>query len=295
MQRVYIKVSIALVALLLVVLVSVVLVSNYTWARSVFGRIDNLWSLAPKEEETASEETREEALGGEIRSAGGSEDGLAMEGEEKRGSYLEENVTSGPDGKKIVTNPQDLLVLVNKERSLPADYVPPDLVAPDVTFSFKEDLPKRLMRREAARALEELFKRATEDNINLVAVSGYRSYERQKEIFTFKARKLGEELANRTSAYPGQSEHQTGLAMDVSSPRMGYRLEQSFGDTPEGIWLAENAPEFGFIIRYPKGKEDITGYSYEPWHLRYVGVEVAREITARNITLEEFLADYYPD
>lgn len=186
----------------------------------------------------------------------------------------------------------DILVLVNKQHSLPADYVPANLVQPKIPFPFSEDLPKKLMRKEAATALEALFAQAKEDQIKLVGLSGYRSYQRQKEIFNYNAQKVGKEVANRTSAYPGQSEHQTGLAMDVTSAQMNYRLHSSFGDTKEGIWLAKNAADFGFIIRYPKGKEAITGYSYEPWHLRYVGTKAAKEIAENNITLEEYLQDY---
>jgi len=197
----------------------------------------------------------------------------------------------GEKEKKMVENPDDILVLVNKEYNLPADYVPPDLVQPDIPFSFSEDLLKKKMRAEAARALEELIRQAAAEGIELAGVSGYRSYQRQEAIFTARARERGEEVANRTTARPGQSEHQTGLAMDVSSPSVGYDLIERFGDTKEGIWLAENAPRFGFIIRYPKGKEHLTGYSYEPWHIRYVGVEAAQEIAARGLILEEYLAE----
>lgn len=193
--------------------------------------------------------------------------------------------------KKMVEEPAALLVLVNKEYNLPDDYTPPDLVEPDIPFSFSEDLPKRLMRREAAEALELLFTGAAADGIQIGAVSGYRSYERQKIIFNHRARERGLEAANRTTAYPGQSEHQTGLAMDISGQSVGYGLVQGFGETEEGIWLAQNAPGFGFIVRYPRGREGETGYSYEPWHLRYVGVEAAREITDRGLILEEYVAE----
>lgn len=193
---------------------------------------------------------------------------------------------------KNITNIIDPLILVNKTNNLPATYVPINLVQPNIPFPFKENLPKKLMTKEAANAIENLFKKAKKDQIKLVGLSAYRSYQRQKEIFNFKARKLGEKVANKTSAYPGQSEHQTGLAIDISSPNIDNKLEQSFGNTPEGIWLATNAPNFGFIIRYPKGKEEITGYVYEPWHLRYVGVKVSQLIAQENITLEEYLRDY---
>ncbi|CAH2215377.1 D-alanyl-D-alanine carboxypeptidase family protein [Tepidibacter aestuarii] len=188
----------------------------------------------------------------------------------------------------IVLNPSDTLVIVNKKNSLPSDYVPKNLVVPNVPFPFQEFHSKKLMRQDAASALEELFKKAEQDGINLYATSGYRSYDRQKSIFDSNSKKYGIEKANQFSARPGESEHQTGLAMDVTSPSVNYRLTQIFGETKEGIWLKENAAQFGFIIRYPKGKEGITGYQYEPWHLRYVGDEVAKEITNQNITLEEY-------
>lgn len=181
------------------------------------------------------------------------------------------------------------LILVNKSHELPADFVPDDLVVPDVRFSFTEDLPKKKMRKEAAQALEKLFRQAQVDGIDLAAVSGFRSYDRQADIFANAVQRMGEKEANRVSARPGQSEHQTGLAMDVSSASVGYELVESFGETIEGKWLSENAPSYGFIIRYPKGKEYLTGYRYEPWHLRYVGVEHARKISQQGLTLEEYL------
>lgn len=194
------------------------------------------------------------------------------------------------EAKKIVDNVLDYLVLVNKKNCLPAGFVPPDLVKPQIKFSFEEDLPKKLMRKEAAAAVENLFQQAGEEGIDIAGVSAYRSYERQQEIFNYKARQMGEE-ANKISAHPGESEHQTGLAIDVSCSRVGYNLSEAFGETIEGRWLVENAPKHGFIIRYPRGKEDITGYNYEPWHIRYVGIEAAGEIASRNITLEQFLAN----
>lgn len=185
--------------------------------------------------------------------------------------------------------PNDLLVLVNKKNSLPSNYVPKNLVVPNVPFSFEGYSPKKLMRQEAAGALEKLFKKAERDNIELYAVSGYRSYDYQKEIFNSYVAQKGFEKANQFSAKPGESEHQTGLTMDVTSPAVNFGLIQNFGETKEGKWLKENAPEFGFIIRYSKGKEQITGYQYEPWHLRYVGKAIAKDISNQNTTLEEYL------
>ncbi|MGE5544738.1 MAG: D-alanyl-D-alanine carboxypeptidase family protein, partial [Bacillota bacterium] len=178
------------------------------------------------------------------------------------------------------------------KHNLSPDYVPPDLTQPDIRFTFSENLPKKLMRKEAAEALTRLFEHASREGITLLGVSGYRSYQTQKEIFENKARLEGEVQANRTSARPGQSEHQTGLAMDIISPSISS-LSTSFGATPEGKWVAQNAADFGFIIRYQRGKESITGYDYEPWHLRYVGVAAAKYIYQNGITLEEYLGDNY--
>lgn len=195
------------------------------------------------------------------------------------------------NGKAVVTNVETMAVVVNKQRSLPDGYVPPDLVEPNVKFSFAEKVEKRLMRKEAAQALEELFDAAKQDNMDLFAVSGYRSYTRQKTLFNLYVRKKGEAYAESVSAVPGTSEHQTGLAMDVSSPSAKYKLVQSFGETDEGKWLVEHAAEHGFIIRYPQGKEEITGYAYEPWHIRYVGKEIAQEVAKQGITLEQYFDD----
>lgn len=194
----------------------------------------------------------------------------------------------------VVTNPDSLAVVVNKKRSLPDDYRPDDLVEPNVRFSFDEKHDKRLLRKEAAEALEQLFAQAEQDGIQLFAVSGFRAYNTQRAIFERNVNEHGEEHARRFSAYPGTSEHQTGLAMDVSSASVGYRLVQSFGETEEGRWLAENAHLFGFIIRYPEGKEHLTGYAYEPWHLRYVGEWIARDIYEQEVTLEQYFEEAIP-
>ena len=181
------------------------------------------------------------------------------------------------------------LLLVNKNKSLSQDYTPQNLVIPDVPFPFTEFHQKKLMDLEAVKALEDLFAKAKQDNINLYAVSGYRSYDRQETIFNSQVERYGLSKANQVSARPGESEHQTGLAMDVTSPKVNFELVQNFGATKEGQWLKDNASKFGFIIRYPQGKEEITGYQYEPWHLRYVGREVAQQIAVNDLTLEEYL------
>lgn len=184
---------------------------------------------------------------------------------------------------------KDVLLLANKKHALPADYEPVDLVAPNVRFPFTEDIPKRYLRKEAAEALEELFKASDAAGLELFAQSGYRSYARQKSVFAANVASMGEAEANAVSARPGESEHQTGLVMDVTSAEVNFDVTEAFGDTKEGQWLKDHAHESGFIIRYLKGKEAITEYSYEPWHIRYVGKEVAKEIYEKQITLEEYL------
>lgn len=185
-------------------------------------------------------------------------------------------------------DPTDTLILVNKSNRAPS--VPVTLVKPNVTPT-KEALSENIyMRPEAAAALEELFAGAMSEDITLFATSGFRSYSTQKAIFDRKLETMSEKAANASVAKPGYSEHQTGLAMDVEGlSSLGSGLVEDFGETPEGKWLAAHAHEYGFILRYPKGKTDITGYIYEPWHIRYVGREAAEEIYAQDLTLEEYI------
>lgn len=185
--------------------------------------------------------------------------------------------------------PEPILVNKEKENALSSTYVPPDLTVPAIPFSFTEYSPKKLMVLEAARAVERLFDAAEKAGIALVGVSAYRSYERQESIFQQHVASIGREEAERVSAPPGHSEHQTGLAIDVSSPSVNNQLVEEFGDTWEGRWLAENAPLHGFIVRYPRYEEDVTGFRYEPWHIRYVGEQVAQVVAANGLTLEEHL------
>ncbi|QOS76657.1 M15 family metallopeptidase [Paenibacillus sp. JNUCC31] len=192
------------------------------------------------------------------------------------------------DAQSVVTNAQAMTVIVNKQRSLPEGYEPDDLVEPNVPFSFDGPHEKRHMRKEAAEALEKLFAGAKADGIELRAVSGYRSYQRQVSIYNNNVKTKGQEYTDRVSSVPGHSEHQTGLAIDVSSPSVGNALEEVFGTSKEGEWLAEHAAEYGFIIRYPKGEEGVTGYVYEPWHIRYVGPELAPDVVKSGLTLEEY-------
>ncbi|WP_127496127.1 D-alanyl-D-alanine carboxypeptidase family protein [Paenibacillus glycanilyticus] len=192
------------------------------------------------------------------------------------------------DGYAVVAQPASIAVLVDKQYKLPDNYEPKDLVYPDVRFTFSEKIDKRKMRKEAAGALEDLFAGAEKDGIYLAGVSAYRSQATQKTLFNRYVKKDGLEKALTYSAFPGTSEHQTGLAIDVSGSDGKCAAEDCFGGTPEAEWLADHAPEYGFIIRYPEGKDAITGYKYEPWHIRYVGKELAKEIDEKDLTLEEY-------
>lgn len=193
------------------------------------------------------------------------------------------------NGEKEILNPDNILALVNKTYSLPGTYIPADLVRPNVVFSFgNQDIEKSYLRKEAAQSLEMMFTAAKEEGIVLFASSGYRSYSRQDTIFRSEVERAGEEKAVQAVAIPGKSEHQTGLAMDITGESVNYLLTEEFGKKPEGIWLKKNAHRFGYILRYPKGKEGLTGYQYEPWHFRYVGAKAADLIYKKGWTLEEF-------
>lgn len=195
---------------------------------------------------------------------------------------------------KLDLNPSSITFFVNKEYGLSSDYVPEELVVPDILFNINYFHEKKLMKKEAADAIECLFQAATEDNITLYAVSGYRSYKRQSEIYQHNLATKGEEHTSQFSAKPGYSEHQTGLSMDVSASCINCRLDDVFAGTAEGKWLAQNAHRFGFIIRYPEDKTDITGYAYEPWHIRYVGKKLATHLYKKDYTLEEYY-NYTPN
>lgn len=192
------------------------------------------------------------------------------------------------DGLQVIAKPESVTVLVNKQFSLPSSYEPTDLVYPDIPFTFKEKVEKRKMRSVAAEAIEKMFEGAKKDGINLAGVSAYRSYATQKSLFQRYVQQDGEEKAKTYSAVPGTSEHETGLAIDVSGSDGKCAASDCFGGTKEAVWLEKHAPEYGFIIRYPKGKEKITGYQYEPWHIRYVGAEAAKDMAAKKQTMEEY-------
>lgn len=207
---------------------------------------------------------------------------------EVRQVAVDSSIKPAQEGLQTVAEPDQIAVLVNKEYSLPEDYQPGDLVYLEVDFIFEEKIEKRMMRTEAAEALEQLFAAAEKQNLHLAGVSAYRSHQTQQSLFDNYVNRDGLEKAKTYSALPGTSEHETGLAIDVTTADGACAAQDCFGDTNEAKWLAEHGHEYGFIIRYPEGKENITGYKYEPWHIRYVGVAAATEMHENSLTLEEY-------
>lgn len=181
------------------------------------------------------------------------------------------------------------IIIVNKQMALPKDYVPNELVPVRIDFVRPVAKEKTYMVRTAAKSLERLVREARFDGVRMKGVSAYRSYETQKNIFLRSALKNGMEHASMYVAMAGHSEHQTGLAIDMGSEENNYELEENFAFTMAYDWLSRNAYLYGYIIRYPKGKEEITGYGFEPWHIRYVGVPAAKLVHKEKKCLEEIL------
>jgi uncharacterized protein YjdB len=177
--------------------------------------------------------------------------------------------------------------LVNKNHSVPADYVPGDLVWVNLPSTRDTQL-----RADAAEHLIQLFNGASAQGLTLYCCSGYRSYATQTTLYQSNVEMYGVAGAELVSARPGMSEHQLGLAMDVTSATVDFDLVENFGATAEGQFIRDHAHEYGFIVRYPQGKTNITGYAYEPWHLRYLGVPVATTIHNSGKTMEEFYGIY---
>ncbi len=200
----------------------------------------------------------------------------------------EQPVTSFNKNQHSIDELGSIWQIVNKKRALPANYVPSDLVVPDVRLRLAASHEQMKIRKVVESDLAEMFKAAQQDSVTLVFGSGYRSYALQKQFYDSYVARDGQAEADRYSARPGTSEHQTGLSFDATSTSGKCHLEVCFENMDEGKWIKANAHKYGFIIRYPEGKEGITGYQYEPWHLRYVGRELAAEINRTNQTLEEF-------
>jgi len=193
---------------------------------------------------------------------------------------------------KYATNDAaSLWMVVNKKHQLnPKDYTPADLVVPKIPLRSNITSTEKYVRSDMAGPLESLIAAAANNGVHLNLQSGYRSYSFQVSLYNGYVKQQGQAAADRQSARPGYSEHQTGLAADLGgTSKPACNVAQCFVATPEGTWLAANAYTYGFIIRYTADKESITGYEYEPWHIRYVGTDLAAEMHATGIsTLEEF-------
>ncbi|MBS4201818.1 M15 family metallopeptidase [Bacillus sp. FJAT-49732] len=213
---------------------------------------------------------------------------------DNKSNKLEQTNKENENAIHVISQPEAIAVLVNKQNKLPDHYAPEDLVIPNVRFINRGNFDKNKMRKEAARALEKMFAGAEKDGILLAGASGYRSQATQEILYNSYVKRDGKAAAERYSANPGHSEHQTGLAMDVSGINGKCAAMDCFGGSPEANWLTEHAHEYGYIVRYLKGKEHITGYQYEPWHMRYVGIDIAKETFEKNITLEEYFDSAIP-
>lgn len=177
--------------------------------------------------------------------------------------------------------------LVNKENLLSENYIPKNLVVTSLEATNYVD--NMQLEQSTEGAAKEMFTKAIEDGIYLIAISGYRDYSEQKHLFQSRVNEDGLEETLKDTAIPGSSEHQTGLALDILGEDYQY-LDEGFANSESYKWLINNCYKYGFILRYPKGKEDITGVHFEPWQYRYIGdKEIAEEIMKSNSTLEEYL------
>lgn len=216
----------------------------------------------PNAEPQANARAAEEDTGNE-NAVDSSDEGDNGDNDNNNGAY-----EGQAEGHQLVTQNGityvDGIMIVNKTFSLPSDYSPG-------------------LDAEASEAFNNMAAQAWSEGVTLWICSGYRSYDEQVTLFEDYASQRGLDEADAVSARPGHSEHQTGLCMDINT------TDFSFAGTTEAIWLEENCADYGFIIRFPEGKESITGYEYEPWHIRYVGVEAAQAMKAQGLCLEEYL------
>ena len=183
---------------------------------------------------------------------------------------------------KDIKNPDSLMVLVNKLNRLQSNYVPHDLEQISLNYATNN----KFLRKEAKENFEKLSSDAKKIGYSIIAVSAYRDYDYQENLFNNYVKEKGENYALKCSAKAGHSEHQTGLSVDVMGSNNDY---DQFEKSKEFDWMKNNSYKYGFILRYPKGKEYITGFKYEPWHYRYVGKDAANEMKETGMCLEEYV------
>lgn len=190
-----------------------------------------------------------------------------------------------------IEDTNNMLMLINKYHKLPDGYEPENLVITLSACVIGEDYScqseTQYVVQEVANAFENLVQAAKKEGIQLKSIASYRSYAYQKNLYDYYANAQGQEYADTYYARPGQSEHNSGLAIDVTMD--GYPFNE-IEEAPNYSWLLEHMSDYGFILRYPKDKVAITGYAYESWHLRYVGIEAAKEIQTSGLTLDEYIA-----
>lgn len=192
------------------------------------------------------------------------------------GSPADTKLSNDEAAKYTIDNQDSIYYIVNKKRSLPSSFIPKNLAT----------VGTEQIRSDVATAMNSMLSAAKKEGISMKLISGYRSYTEQQKVYSGYVRSDGQSKADTYSARPGHSEHQTGLAIDLGSGSCD--LQVCFADTKAGKWLAAHAHEYGFIIRYEEGKEHLSGYQYEPWHLRYVGNELAKKLRDSNQTMEQF-------
>ncbi|QRG86738.1 M15 family metallopeptidase [Bulleidia sp. zg-1006] len=201
----------------------------------------------------------------------------------------QKNTTTNTQKKTLpqaLTEANSITVLVDKTHGLPKDYVPSDLSSPYLNST--ADVIQ--LRKEAANQAKAMFEASKKDKVPMFITAGYRNYDQQKDYYENRVNLLGEEEANKTTASAGFSENQTGLALDITDKADGHNTVK-FAETSTYKWLVENAHKYGFILRYPNHKEKITGYTYMPWHWRYVGSDVAKKMVKEggvDLTFEEY-------
>ncbi len=201
-----------------------------------------------------------------------------------------QKATEVSSGVVITEKGDELLVLINKNIRLLESYEPADLVS--ISNKATATTKGLRLREQAASSLGKMTKEAKKERINLTVLSAYRSFWSQQATFSMWVGSAGLASAETFSARPGHSQHQLGTTVDFTSESVNLGLAKNFDQSKESKWLTENAYKFGFVVSYPEGKQSITGYSYEPWHYRYIGSENAQQMIDSGLILEEFLRKY---